>query len=264
MREIFGTYTPDQKLADLHIHSNRSDGHLGPLQIVELAAEIGILNTIAITDHDTVQPAAEAKEYGLKMSYPLDVVVGAEISTARGHLLGLYLEHDIPSQKSAAWTIKEIHRQGGLAIAAHPLFKRVRSFTEDTLIELMANPDPEIFLDGFELYNAGVNNYSDTANAEAKEIYLKYEGQLGAAIGSTDMHYFIIGRGLTGYKNELYEAIKSSQTTVLYPEKEEIDRITELVIDLFPEDVKRLSSRLEVYKRRRERKTSQRTHLQKL
>lgn len=257
MKEYLGTYTPDQKVADLHIHTNRSDGHLGPLQIVELAAEVGILNTIAITDHDTIQPAAEAKEYGLKMSYPLDVVVGAEISTARGHLLGLYLQDDIPSRKSPEWTIKEIHRQGGLAIAAHPLFKRVRSFTEDTLIALMANPDPEVYLDGFEVYNAGVNFYSEEANAEATEIYLKYEGQMGAAIGSTDMHYFIIGRGLTGYKGELRDAIKSSQTTVLYLEKEEIDQIAKLALKLFPENAERLKDRLEVYRRRRERKTPQ-------
>lgn len=174
MKEYLGTYTPDQKLADLHIHTNRSDGHLGPLQVVDLAAEVGILNTIAITDHDTIRPAAEAKEYGLKMSYPLDVVVGAEISTTDGHLLGLYLEDDIPNHNSDEWTIKETHRQGGLAIAAHPLFKRVKSFTEDTLRALMANPDQEVHLDGYEVYNAGVNPLSEAANEEARAFYLKY------------------------------------------------------------------------------------------
>ena len=257
MKEYLGTYTPDQKLADLHLHTNKSDGHLGPHQIVDLAVKARRINTIAITDHDKIQPAAEAKEYGLKYSLPLDVVVGAEISTSDGHLLGLFLEHDVPSRNSAEWTIKEIHRQGGLAIAAHPLFKRVESFTEDNLRALMDNPDPEVHLDGYEVYNAGVNTYSDTANAEAKETYLKYEGQMGAAIGSTDMHYFIIGRGLTGYKGELHDAIKSRQTTVLSLEKEEIDQLSELVIKLFPEDVERLTGRLEVYKRRRERNASQ-------
>ena len=244
MKEIFGTYTPDQKRADLHIHSNGSpDGHLGPLQIVDLAVATQRLNTIDITDHDTTRPAAEAKEYGLRNSYSLDVVVGAEITTTEGHLLGLYLEHDIQSRNSAEWTIKQVHRQGGLAIVAHPLFKRIRSsFTEETLLALMANPDPEVQLDGYEVYNAGVNSHSDTANAEATTFYLKYEGQLGAPIGSTDMHYFVIGRGLTGYKGELYNAIKSSQTTVLYLEQEEIDQHTELAIKLFPEDVKRLRS----------------------
>lgn len=254
MREIFGTHTPDQKLADLHMHTNRSDGHLEPLQIVDLAAILKI-DTIAITDHDTIRPAVEAKEYASKNSYPLDVVVGAEISTTEGHLLGLYLEDDIPNHNSAEWTIKQIHRQGGLAIVAHPLFKRVRSFTEDTLLALMNNPDPEVYLDGFEVYNAGVNFYSDTANAEARAIYLKYEGQLGAPIGSTDMHYFIIGRGLTGYKGELYNAIKSPQTTVLILEKEEIDQLTKLAMRLFPKDVERLKDKLEIYRRLRERKT---------
>lgn len=80
---------------------------------------------------------------------------------------------------------------------------------------------------------------------------------MGAPIGSTDLHYFIIGRGLTGYKGKLRDAIKSSQTTVLFLEKEEIDQMVELVTKLFPEDVKRLSSKLEIYRKRRERKTPQ-------
>jgi len=257
VKEYLEIFSPGQKLADLHIHTNRSDGHLAPVQIVDLAVATQRLNTIAITDHDTIRPAVEAKEYGLKNSYPLDIVVGAEISTARGHLLGLYLQDNIPSRRSAEWTIKEIHKQGGLAIAAHPLFKRVKSFSEDTLIALMANPDPEVHLDGYEVYNAGTNNYSDTANEEALAFYLKYEGQLGAAIGSTDLHYFVIGRGQTGYKDELHNAIKSSQTTVFFLEKEEIDQHTKLAIKLFPEDVERLRGRLEVYRKRRERKTPQ-------
>jgi predicted metal-dependent phosphoesterase TrpH len=48
------------------------------------------------------------------------VVVGEEISTLNGHLLGLWLQELVPPGLSAQHTIELIHAQGGLAVAAHP------------------------------------------------------------------------------------------------------------------------------------------------
>src|SRR4029450_10551158 len=50
----------------------------------------------------------------------VDVVVGEEISTLNGHLLGLFLEELVPPGLTALETIARIHDQGGLAVAAHP------------------------------------------------------------------------------------------------------------------------------------------------
>ena len=50
----------------------------------------------------------------------LEVIVGEEISTREGHVVGLFLQHWIPPGLPAAETIDRIHDQGGLAIAVHP------------------------------------------------------------------------------------------------------------------------------------------------
>lgn len=254
MKEIFGSYSPDQKLADMHMHTSRSDGNMRPYQIVEIAVESNLLDTMAITDHNSIRGSAEAKEHSLKMAYPLDVVVGSEITTSDGHLLGLYLEHDIPSRNSAEWTIKEIHKQGGLAMAPHPLYKRVKSLTENKLCALMLNPDPEVHLDGYEVYNAGVNDRSSTASVQAKEVYLKYNGKFGTPIGSTDGHYFTVGRGLTGYRGELKDAVKSRQTVVLALEEQEVLLVIDIARKLFPKEVESLMPKLERYRELRKRK----------
>src|SRR5262249_60606258 len=50
----------------------------------------------------------------------IEVVVGEEISTRNGHLLGLFLEETVPPGLSAHATIQRIHAQNGLAVVAHP------------------------------------------------------------------------------------------------------------------------------------------------
>lgn len=252
MKEVLGGYSKEQNLADPHIHTNRSkDGHLEPNQIVEIAVVSELLHTIAITDHNTILGSAEAKDYGLKMGYPLNIVIGSEISTANGHLLALYIEHDIPSDQSVEDTIRQIHRQGGLAIAPHPFFKRIRSsLTQEKLLDVIRNEDPQVYLDGFEVFNAGVNSYSKTtAIQEANEFYLVHKDSLGAPIGSSDNHYFTIGRGLTGHTGDLKEAIKSGQTTVLMLEDQETAQVGTHALNLFPKEVKSLIVKLERYRK---------------
>lgn len=254
MKELLGKYTPDQNLADLHMHTNRSDGHLDPWQIIDLAEKFGQLHTVAITDHNKIEPAVEAKEYGIKNGYSIEVIVGSEISTSEGHILGLYLEYNIPNRRTVEWTIKEIHKQGGLAIAPHPLYKRVISLTQDKLMEIMNNPDPEVSIDGFEVFNAGVNdNPKTTAIKEAQEFYGKYKDKLGAAIGSTDGHYFTVGRGLTGYTGDLRNTITQRSTSVLMLEQGEIENLIKIATKLFPEEVDRLRPALQKYAQRRKK-----------
>ncbi len=107
--------------ADTHIHSSYSDGLSSPEEIVEAAS--GKLRVIAVTDHNRIKGAFKAKEYALKHDYlGVDVIIGEEISTKNGHIVGLFLEKKILPGKSAVNTINEIHNQGGIAIAAHPYY----------------------------------------------------------------------------------------------------------------------------------------------
>ena len=49
------------------------------------------------------------------------MIVGEEISTRGGHLLGLFLERPVPALQSLRWSVAAVHEQGGIAIPAHPL-----------------------------------------------------------------------------------------------------------------------------------------------
>ncbi|EKD65206.1 MAG: hypothetical protein ACD_50C00153G0003 [uncultured bacterium] len=256
MKEILGAYSRDQKLADPHVHTNKSrDAYLAPEQIVEITVASELLHTIAITDHDKVSPSIEAFEYAQRHGYSLEVVSGSEISTLDGHLLALYIEYDIPSHQSVEQTIKEIHKQDGLAIAVHPFFKRIRSLNQQRILDVIKNDDPEIYLDGFEIFNAGVNSYpKTTAIKEAGEFYLQHKGFLGAPIGSSDNHYFTPGRGLTAYKKDLKESIKSRETAVLMLEDHESAQIRHHAINLFPKEINPLVAKLEKYRELRNKR----------
>jgi hypothetical protein len=52
--------------------------------------------------------------------YRIEVIVGEEITTRSGHLLGLFLSRPIAPLRSMRWSVAAIHEQGGLAIPAHP------------------------------------------------------------------------------------------------------------------------------------------------
>ena len=104
---------------DLHVHTLWSDFAQRPEAILEAAS--GRVDVVAITDHDEIRGALRAREWAREHpELGVDVVVGEEISTLNGHLLGLFLEECVPPGLNALETIGEIHAQGGLAVAAHP------------------------------------------------------------------------------------------------------------------------------------------------
>jgi len=83
---------------DLQSHSTRSDGGLEPAEVVRLAAEAGV-QTLALSDHDTVDGVAEAlaaaEQHGIR------VVPATELSSIDGeredmHILGYLVDHTDP------------------------------------------------------------------------------------------------------------------------------------------------------------------------
>ncbi len=83
--------------ADLHIHTSASDGEYSPEKVVDVAHELGI-NSIAITDHDTVDGVKSVIAYGKKKD--IEVIPGIELSVnypgvlGSIHLLGLYIDYN--------------------------------------------------------------------------------------------------------------------------------------------------------------------------
>lgn len=101
---------------DFHTHSTASpDGGLC-LEYYRKALSSGRLDYAAITDHDTVGSAQKIqRELGEQ------IIVGEEISSLDGHIIGLYLTHAVEPGLSAAETIAAIHAQDGLVYIPHPL-----------------------------------------------------------------------------------------------------------------------------------------------
>ena len=105
--------------ADVHIHTTYSDGAATPAEVVARATAVG-LDVIAITDHDCIDGALEALQLG---QGPCDVVIGEEVTTRQGHVLGLFLVSAVPPGFDMEETIEAIHAQGGLAVPAHPYLR---------------------------------------------------------------------------------------------------------------------------------------------
>jgi predicted metal-dependent phosphoesterase TrpH len=105
---------------DFHIHSRFSyDSLLSPKRIVHIAEKRG-LDGIAITDHDTIKGALEASRY----NNSIYVIIGSEIKTDIGDVIGLFLNEEITS-KHFDDVVDEIKRQDGLVVLPHPYKKNM-------------------------------------------------------------------------------------------------------------------------------------------
>ena len=107
-----------QNVADLHLHTQWSDGD-DLERVLDQALTIG-LDAIAITDHDEIGGAFEARRLVHERRLPLAIVPGTEISSLDGHIGALFVMKTIPKDLTAAETVDLIHEAGGIAVAHHP------------------------------------------------------------------------------------------------------------------------------------------------
>ena len=114
---------------DLHTHSEASpDGGITPEEYADILQNEKI-DIIAITDHDRIDFAQ-----GLQKALGYErIIVGEEITTKDGEIIGLYLNEPIKPGLSADETADEIHAQGGLVYIPHPFEKVRKGIQIDTL-----------------------------------------------------------------------------------------------------------------------------------
>jgi predicted metal-dependent phosphoesterase TrpH len=203
--------TPSLGRADLHMHTNASDGLPSAKELLDFIARRGDLDVIAITDHDTLDGSLYA--YEQRHRYPFDIIPGVEVTSAHGHVLGLWVMRPIPMWMSLAETTAAIHEQGGLAILAHP-FHLHACVGVGNAWRYLRYPDVlvESGVDALETHNAGV------ATPGSNWLARRLGKRLGLPVtGSSDAHALdSIGSGLTRYPgrtaDDLRRAIVQGQT----------------------------------------------------
>jgi predicted metal-dependent phosphoesterase TrpH/glycosyltransferase involved in cell wall biosynthesis len=160
---------------DLHMHTDHSHDCATPVEVLLATAREQGLGAIAVTDHNEVSGAHEARakaaEYGVK------IIVAEEVKTAsQGEVIGLFIEEKIPRGLTLAETVAEIKRQGGLVYVPHP-FDRMHAVPDyEHLLTIIED------IDAIEVYNPRVAIGS--FNEEAQRFAAKYRILAGAGSDS--------------------------------------------------------------------------------
>ena len=169
--------------ADLHIHTLASDGVSSVAQVIDAAIAKG-LDVIAITDHERVDSALAARAMVEARGLPLQVVVGEEVSTRGGHVIGLFINERIRPWGSLRSAVAQIHEQGGLAIVAHPLVPYPLTCASGRAVQaLLDDPDATFHPDGVEAFNP-----TTAGSRWGKRAASFVAGLPVAAMASSDAH----------------------------------------------------------------------------
>src|SRR6187401_20759 len=159
---------------DLHCHSKGSfDSLSAPKDIVRAAHARGLTH-LAITDHDRIDVALEAREIA---PAGLTVIIGEEVKTTDGDLICVFLDRAIPPGLSAVETIDAAREQGGLVGIPHPFDRMRGSLLRDAA---MASLAPHV--DWVEAHNARVVGHGN----EDASLFAREHGLPGVAV--SDAH----------------------------------------------------------------------------
>jgi len=155
---------------DLHMHTDHSYDCATPVEVLLAQARIKGLGAIAITDHNVISGAHEARA---KATGAVKVIVAEEVKTAdQGEVIGLFIEELIPRGMTLQETIAEIKRQGGLVYVPHP-FDRMHSVPDyEHLLDVLDD------VDAIEIFNPRVA--ISGFNEEAVRFAAKYRIPAGA------------------------------------------------------------------------------------
>lgn len=191
---------------DLHTHSKASyDGGISKDGYERVLRE-KILDAAAITDHNDIGFAREMRqELGAR------IIVGEEITTEEGEIVGLYLEKIVPKNLSALETVRLIKKQGGIVYVPHPFETLRKGIDEKSLAEIVE------FVDIIEVFNARARFRGQAKRARA---FSKAFNKVSAA--SSDAHcmmglgssYSIINGNFDVY--HLAEGLKNGELVIKY------------------------------------------------
>ncbi len=159
---------------DLHSHTMWSgDSTTTPDEVERAVVEAG-LDVLCITDHHAVRGAADLAE-----RLPCRVVIGEEMKTTAGEIIGLFLTDRVAAGTPPIEAAHAIRAQGGVVYVPHPFDPMRRNLSEAALIELTGLG----LVDAIEVHNAKTSLPGLNARAAA----FAAEHGLAAGAGS-DAH----------------------------------------------------------------------------
>jgi len=166
---------------DMHTHSEYSPDSRTPLASQAAAIKAAGLNVVCATDHNTIEGALRLRE----LADGFRVIVGEEVSSSDGEIIGLFLDKPVPRGLSAEETIARIHDQGGLVSVPHPFSRNRRFHLRRSALERVWKD-----VDCIEVFNAREAFTQDNVRAAA----FAKEKSLPGAVGSDAHRASEIGR----------------------------------------------------------------------
>lgn len=194
--------------AEFHTHTRFSKDSILNKFFILFMLKLKKIKLIAITDHNEVKGAIKYQKFLKKFN--IDVIVGEEVMTDSGEIIGLFLNKKIEPFQSPELTVKQIKEQNGIVYLPHPYDeKRYKTvLKEEKQIKLKDE------IDFIEIHNG--RNISEKYSDNQKEIQQKLK--ITSIIGS-DAHTFIeLGRNyieieytnIDDFKNNMKDIVEKS------------------------------------------------------
>lgn len=140
---------------DLHSHTFWSSDCLTPYEALVTRCRQRNIDVLAITDHNQIEGALEIASLRL-----MPIIVGEEINTTEGEIIGLFISELIPRGLSPEETIAEIKRQNGIVYVPHPFDRVRRSVIQRNALLRIADR-----VDAIETLNARIHIPADNISA---------------------------------------------------------------------------------------------------
>lgn len=171
---------------ETHIHTKYSHDSIMPFWLLYIKCRLLNINYIAITEHNNIRGGVAFQKYCKEKGDKVQVIVGEEIMTTQGELIGLFLHDEISVGMSPQDTIKAIRQQKGLVYIPHPYDKK----RYKTVLKEECIADNVSQIDFMECYNG--RNISIEYTNKQNKLCEKY--QIPKIIGSDAHTIWEIGR----------------------------------------------------------------------